>query len=89
MVGGHLRTEDDVLRLLLRLDNSKSTNEFSAKMLKGIYHFQYCSQFDKAFQPQTCSFPKLWKCARIVPIPKKGDLSLPENYHPITQFYHS
>ena len=58
-------------------------------MLKGIYHFQYCSQFDKAFQPQTCSFPKLWKCARIVPIPKKGDLSLPEDYHPIFKFYHS
>jgi len=29
-------------------------------------------------------FPYSWKCARVVPIPKSGDLSNPANYRPIS-----
>ena len=82
-----LCTEDEVFGLILGLDNSKSTgpDEISAKMLKGTI-FSIVPSLTKLFNLsiQTCSFPNLWKYARIVPIPKKGDLSLPENYRPIS-----
>ena len=32
----------------------------------------------------TGSFPSEWKCARITPIFKSSDSSLPQNYHPIS-----
>ena len=54
-------------------------------MLKGTI-FSIVPSLTKLFNLsiQNCSFPELWKYARIVPIPKKGDLSLPENYRPIS-----
>ena len=86
-----LCTEDEVFGLILGLDNSKSTgpDEISAKMLKGTI-FSIVPSLTKLFNfsIQNCTFPELWKHARIVPIPKKGDLSLPENYRP-TRSYHS
>ena len=33
---------------------------------------------------KTGLFPQSWKCARVVPIPKGGDLSNPTNYRPIS-----
>ena len=54
-------------------------------MLKGTI-FSIVPSLTKLFNLsiQNCTFPELWKHARIVPIPKKGDLSLPENYRPIS-----
>ena len=82
-----LCTEDEVFGLILGLDNSKSTgpDEISAKMLKGTI-FSIVPSLTKLFNLsiQNCTFPELWKHARIVPIPKKGDLSLPVNYRPIS-----
>jgi len=53
-------------------------------MLKGTIFSIVPSLAKLNLSIQTCSFPELWKCARIVPVPKKGDLSLPENYFPIS-----
>ena len=82
-----LCTEDKVFGLILGLDNSKSTgpDEISAKMLKGTI-FSIVPSLTKLFNLsiQNCIFPEIWKYARIVPIPKKGDLSLPVNYRPIS-----
>ena len=54
-------------------------------MLKGTI-FSIVPSLTKLFNLsiQNCTFPELWKHARIVSIPKKGDLSLPENYRPIS-----
>ena len=54
-------------------------------MLKGTVS-SITPSFTKMFNLsiKTGSFPQSWKCARVVPIPKGGDLSNPTNYRPIS-----
>ena len=74
--------------LILGLDKSKSTgpDEISAKMLKGIISIIVPKIFNLSIQ--TCSFPELWRCARIVPIPKEGTCHC-QKIVVQSQFYHS
>ena len=82
-----LCTEDQVYNLILSLDVSKATgaDNISARMLKGTVS-SITPSLTKMFNLsiKTGSFPQSWKCARVVPIPKGGDLSNPTNYRPIS-----
>ena len=66
---------------------SKATgaDNISARMLKGTVS-SITPSLTKMFNLsiKTGSFPQSWKCARVVPIPKGGDLSNPTNYRPIS-----
>ena len=82
-----LCTEDQVYNLILSLDVSKATgaDNISARMLKGTVSsitLSLTKMFNLSIK--TGSFPQSWKCARVVPIPKGGDLSNPTNYRPIS-----
>ena len=82
-----LCTEDQVYNLIASLDCSKATgtDNISARMLKGTVTC-ITPTLTKIFNLsiKTGLFPQSWKCARVVPIPKGGDLSNPTNYRPIS-----
>ena len=82
-----LCTEDEVYDLIVQLDPSKSTGPdgISARMLRGTVDVIVPS-LTKLFNLSLSSgiFPEAWKLARIVPVPKAGDLSRPSNYRPIS-----
>ena len=82
-----LCTEEQVSNLIAALDCSKATgtDAISARMLKGTLSSilpSLTNLFNLSIR--TGTFPQSWKCARVVPIPKKGDLSNPANYRPIS-----
>ena len=82
-----LCTEEQVFNLIAALDCSKATgtDAISARMLKSTV-FSIVPSLTNLFNSsiRTGMFPQSWKCARVVPIPKKGDLSNPANYRPIS-----
>ena len=82
-----LCTEDDIFNLIAELDCSKSTgpDDISAKMLKGTAT-SAASSLTHLFNLSltTGRFPDAWKLARVVPVPKATDLSMPSNYRPIS-----
>ena len=82
-----LCSEEEILDLLCSLDGNKSTglDEISAVMLKQTA-VSIAPSLTKLFNLSiaTGSFPSDWKCARITPIFKSSDSSLPNNYRPIS-----
>ncbi len=82
-----LCTEEEVLRLLLSLDVTKSSGPdgISAKMLKATATSiapSLCKLFNLSIT--TGQFPAAWIISNVVPIPKDGDKSVPNNYRPIS-----
>ena len=82
-----LCTEELVLKLTSSLDVKKATgaDEIPARMLKATAP-SIISSVTKIFNLSliTGRFPAAWKFARIVPIPKAGDVTNPSNYRPIS-----
>ena len=82
-----LCTEEDVSELLHNLNPAKSTglDGVSAIMLKSTAP-SITASLTKLFNMSiaTGCFPREWKCARITPIFKSSDPSLPKNYRPIS-----
>ena len=82
-----LCTEERVTELLCSLETTKSTglDGVSAIMLKQTAA-SIVPSLTKLFNISiaTGSFPTEWKCARITPIFKSSDSSLPKNYRPIS-----
>jgi len=77
-----LCTEEQVFNLIAALHCSKvtGTNTISARMLKGTLSSvlpSLTNLFNLSIR--TGMFPQSWKCARVVPIPKK-DLSILADY---------
>ena len=82
-----LCTEEEVLELLLSLDVTKSSGPdgISARMLKATatsIASSLCRLFNLSVT--TGHFPAAWKISNVVPIPKDGDKSAPNNYRPIS-----
>jgi len=82
-----LCTEEEVLKLLLSLDVTKSSGPdgISANMLKATaitIASSLCKLFNLSIT--TGQFPAAWKISNVVPIPKDGDKSVPNNYRPIS-----
>ena len=82
-----LCTEEQVYDLLCSLDTTKSTglDGVSAFMLKQTAA-SIAPSLNKLFNLSIASgsFPSDWKCARVTPIFKSSDSSLPNNYRPIS-----
>ena len=82
-----LCTEEEISELLHNLNPAKSTglDGVSANMLKSTAT-SIAASLTKLFNMSiaTGCFPKDWKCARITPIFKSSDSSLPRNYQPIS-----
>lgn len=79
-------SEDDVCKALKKL-KSKPTAGFDSVPAYIVRDCAYafakplCYLFNLALN--TCSFPTVWKLAKICPVFKKGDKSNVENYRPI------
>ena len=82
-----LCTEEQVIEMLCSLETTKSTglDGVSAIMLRQTAS-SIAPCLAKLFNLSiaTGSFPCEWKCARVTPIFKSTDSSLPQNYHPIS-----
>ena len=82
-----LCTEEEISELLHNLNPAKSTglDGVSANMLKSTTT-SIAASLTKLFNMSiaTGCFPKDWKRARITPIFKSSDSSLPKNYRPIS-----
>ena len=82
-----LSTEESVLGLLHTLDTTKSTgcDGISPKMLKHTAS-SVAPLLSKLINLSisTGKFPKEWKLARVVPIPKGTNRNLPAGYRPIS-----
>ncbi|GBM35555.1 putative RNA-directed DNA polymerase from transposon X-element, partial [Araneus ventricosus] len=71
---------------ILKPNKSPGLDQISNRMLKNLpLKFILYLTFLMNVLMQNCYFPKCWKTAVVVPIPKpNSDLSLPQNYHPIS-----
>ena len=82
-----LCTEDVVFDMIAELDYNKSSgsDDISARMLKGTAT-SVTPSLTRLFNLSLSSgyFPDAWKMARVVPIPKSTDMSVPSNYRPIS-----
>ena len=82
-----LCTEDVIFDLITELDCNKSSgpDDISARMLKGTAA-SVTPSITRLFNLSLSSgsFPDAWKMARVVPIPKSSDMSVPSNYRPIS-----
>ena len=81
-------SEEEVFRLIMKLDCSKSTGPdgISARMLRETA-LSITQPLTSLFNMliQRLSFPSLWKFANVVPIPKNSTCkSSPSNYRPIS-----
>ena len=78
---------DEVLHLITNLDTNKANGAdgISALMLKATAT-SIASSLAKLFSLSlaTGKFPKMWKLANIVPIPKANRKSDPSNYRPVS-----
>ena len=82
-----LCTEQQILEMLCSLVTTKSTSldGVSAFMLRQTApSIALCLTKLFNLSLATGSFPSDWKCARITPIFKSSDASLPQNYRPIS-----
>ncbi|GBN91069.1 putative RNA-directed DNA polymerase from transposon X-element [Araneus ventricosus] len=70
----------------LKPNKSPGLDQISNRMLKNLpLKFILYLTFLMNVLMQNCYFPKCWKTAVVVPIPKpNSDLSLPQNYRPIS-----
>lgn len=79
--------DDDVLQLLNSVDTSKATgpDNISPKMLKEAAP-SIARPLTRLFNLSlsTCVFPDIWKQANVIPLYKKGNKSIPNNYRPIS-----
>ncbi len=80
-------TENDIVNYLGKLDPNKSTgaDQLSARLLrecKDELLLPLKLLFNKSLQERVV--PKLWKCANVTPIFKKGNKCEAENYRPIS-----
>jgi hypothetical protein len=80
-------TEDEVLALLNTINTSKATgpDNISPKMLKEAAPAivkPLTRLFNKSLS--ICIFPEIWKRANVLPLYKKGNRSIPNNYRPIS-----
>ena len=79
--------ESDVLDILCNLDISKATGPdgISPKLLKE-YAFQIVQPLCHIFNHSLMSgeLPSIWLKANVVPVYKKGDKQLVENYRPVS-----
>ena len=82
-----LCNEAEIFDLIVGLDPNKSTGPdgISVTMLRRTVDAVVPS-LTKLFNLSLTSgaFPEAWKLARIVPVPKSGDMSSPSNYRPIS-----
>ena len=80
-------SESDVLDILQSLKISKATgpDDISPTLLKntaGVIYKPLSRLFNKSLSSNT--FPDFWKIANVVPIFKKGDSHLCNNYRPVS-----
>jgi hypothetical protein len=79
-------SDNDVLKPLSGLSKYKATgiDKVSGKMLKAAAP-AIAQSLPYIFNSsiKTCHFPNDWKIARVIPLFKKGERRLPENYRPI------
>ena len=80
-------TAEEVFNLIMNLDTDKANGPdgISAYMLKATAT-SIASPLAKLFSLslRTGKFPKLWKLAHVVPIPKADNKSDPSNYRPVS-----
>ena len=69
----------------LNCNKSSGPDDISARMLKGIAT-SVTPSLTRLFNLSLSSgcFPDAWKMARVVPVPKSTDMSVPPNYRPIS-----
>ena len=82
-----LCTEDVIFDMTTELDCNKTSgpDDISARMLKDTAT-SVTPGLTRLFNLSLSSgcFPDAWKMARVVPIPKSIDMSVPSNYRPIS-----
>jgi len=79
-------TDEEVLLALknVKAKMSAGQDEIPLKLAK-LYGVSSPNTYVKVFNSVIRNgFPQQWKCARVVPIPKKGDLSDVSNYRPVS-----
>jgi hypothetical protein len=80
-------TENDILRFIDKMNKFKSPgpDNFVPQVIKEVKH-AIVSNLQHIFKLSinNCEIPNDWKQANIVPIYKKGNKTLPENYRPIS-----
>ena len=77
----------EVYEAVRKLDTSKAmgTDNLHPHLLKMcalMIHKSVTTLFNSIIQTQI--IPEEWKVHKVIPIPKKGDLTLVQNYHPIS-----
>ena len=79
--------EEEVLKVLKDIEVGKSSGlqHISNKVLKSVLKVLVTQiTYILNLSVDTCIFPKAWKDALVIPIPKGGDLSNVSNYRPIS-----
>ena len=80
-------TDDQILKILRALDNNKAHghDEISIRMLK-LCDKTIITPLSILFQNciDTRTFPDAWKKSNIVPVHKKGDKQIVDNYRPVS-----
>lgn len=80
-------TENDVYNTIMSLKNSNSVgiDELSSNLLKiSVNYLVYPLTFLINYSLEEGIFPKIFKMAKVIPLHKKGDKLLIENYRPIS-----
>ena len=80
-------TEQDVLKVIKEMNVSKSSglDDISSFIIKEAFQLlvpEVTYMFNLSIK--TATFPKLWKKALVIPIPKSGNLTNVKNYRPIS-----
>ena len=80
-------SEHEVWRIIKTINTSKSSGleNISSHVIKVAFeHLKPEITFMFNLSISTATFPDTWKKALVVPIPKKGNLALVQNYRPIS-----